>query len=202
MSRYIAILVALFAVVLAVLFTFANAYTLCSEQHTEVELTRARLYQECSALAEVTPRLTALTLRYAQEYQGLARTATLARTRLDERRSPADMARAHALLTASLNTMVTILESRARVRDTQHFLDVRQTLREKERNLDTIVTQYNHAVATYNATLRDPTARFWRDAMGFDDVEPFDPALRRSHRYEQPAATPQPTPTARSPRNH
>jgi len=174
MSRYVVTIVLVCAVVLGGLFTFASAYSTCSDRHTDVTRAETRLLRECDLLADMTPRIAALTLRYAPQLGGIVHTAELARVRLNEHRSPADMARAYSYLQRMLQLMIDTLDEHPRSAKLPAYTDVRVAFAEQKRKVAQVVDQYNEAAILLNAALAHPTSTLWRDVMGFGVVELFD----------------------------
>jgi len=156
------------------LFTFASAYSTCSDRHVDVTRTQTRLVHECDVLADMTPRIAALTLRYAPQLSGLVRTTELARVRLNEHRSPADMARAYSYLQRMLQQMVDKLDEHPRAAKLPAYIDVRAAFVEQTRKVAQVVSQYNEAAVMLNAALAHPTSALWKNVMGFGVVELFD----------------------------
>ncbi|GEM_PF-3272287 len=174
MSRYVITIVLVCAVVLGGLFTFTAAYSTCSDRHTDVARMQTRLLRECDILADMTPRIAALTLRYAPRLSGLVHTAELARVRLNEHRSPADMARAYRYLQRMLQQMIDTLDEHPRAANLPAYTDVRTAFSEQTRKVAQVVGQYNEAAVMLNAALAHPTSALWKDVMGFGVVELFD----------------------------
>jgi hypothetical protein len=175
-------------VVLGGLFTFASAYSTCSDRHTDVTRAQTRLQRECDILAELTPRIAALTLRYAPQLNGLVRTADLARVRLNEHRSPADMARAYGYLQRMLQQMIDTLDDHPRVAKLPAYMDARAAFAEQTRKVAQVVDQYNNAAIMLNAALAHPTSTLWKNMMGFGTVELFE--VRAASNATKRAGTP------------
>lgn len=204
MSRYVITIIAVFAIVLGLLFSFSSSYSSCAERQTDLTRMRARLQRECDLYAELTPRIAALTLRYAQQHNGLVQTAELASARLVEHRSPADMARAHKYLQRALQQMVDTLDEHRRAAKLPAYMDVRAAFVEQTRKVTIAVEQYNDAALALNAALTHPLAMLWKDVMGFQMAELFDArtsnTVARTAAAVRPRATSNAVTRARAPR--
>ncbi|NLF38755.1 hypothetical protein GX586_04880 [bacterium] len=174
MSRaHFTLLMVATAIVVGILCTYASAYITCETAFSKVTRAKEQLYAECDALAELVTPVSALALLVSPEHTNTADRARLAKERMLERRSAADMARAYMVLRSSMQTLVVSLDNAARTADIPQHTDYRRSLVTQFRRTDAAAEAYNNAVRTYHKAMAGEVESFWNRVMQYKPGEEF-----------------------------
>lgn len=171
MKKIIIALVVLVVVLGAFIFPSYNNLVNLSE---DVNSSWSQVEVAVKRRADLIPNIVNTVKGYANHESETLTKIVEARSKIQESKTPKELAEADQNLTTALGNINVVVEAYPDLKANTNFIDLQAQLEGAENRIATARKDYNEVVAVYNKRVKSLPTRLYAGLLGFGDKEYFD----------------------------